>query len=326
MTPGRICPRFRASVLRVLVLPRSLSGAVDHWEATIRVDLVAHIGKMMDHTSVSWFRRKQQSTQPGPPIVFFVRLGEENDWSDDEGAWRCPVLRIPAAIVKELRSQGQSLPSERYRVDMDAHLIFWLGAADRPQSLVVRIEISQSLITAKQAEIANRESTVRVAQISAIASIMVAVITGATAFSVAKAKSESQRNIADPAPITISKPRDPGSVPQEDISFDVAQAISSFQGNSCLLSNAGLYPYCTPKDTEDCEREVHAGGGAFAANHHCVKPPKTVFCGAYRSAGSVRTICFSSQEQCDASRLGYRVIPNIDAVSDRCKRVAISAN
>jgi hypothetical protein len=293
-----------------------LQGRSDSW--------LPIMSRMGDHGMVGiidWLSGRKASL-PAPPIAFFVRLDEE-DWGSDEGAWRCPALRIPTASVRELRSQSKSIPPEKYRVELDTHLIFWLGGeTERPKTTIaVRIDVSQALVTSAQAELATKESSVRVAGISAIASILVAAITGTGTYYAAKAKSPS------PRPDDVSPLRSKNdAAPQENIPFDGAQVASFFKGTSCVMSNGGLFAYCGPKSVDDCDREVRQVGGAFGAAHHCVASPKVAFCGAYRSAGAVRPVCYASQEQCDPGRMSYRALSSVDAISDSCRKIDITSS
>src|SRR6186713_3151448 len=83
------------------------------------------------------------------PIVFFVRL-DENDRDDNQGAWSCSALRIPAVEVQELRSQGKPLAASDYTVDAGAHLVRWVGSTP-PSSVAVRLQVGQTLVTAQRA-------------------------------------------------------------------------------------------------------------------------------------------------------------------------------
>jgi hypothetical protein len=272
---------------------------------------------------LGFLRRKAPTS--AAPIIFFVRL-DSDDWDDNQGAWRCSALRLPAVEVSELRSQGNVLPSERYTVDTAANQIRWIGR-DVPRMVSVRVTVSQALVTAEAAEDEKRNSATRVATIGALATVFAAGISGGATYYAKRDSPQTTpvQHVASPdaatAVTTSAHPRSQASV--ESIPFDAQQVISSLAGKSCVISNAGLFPYCNDSSVSECQRDVAKAGGPFAAHHRCVAPPRAVYCGAYRSSGGVRTICYSSQEQCDVGRLSYRVVPNIDAVSDSCREVSI---
>jgi hypothetical protein len=111
---------------------------------------------------------------PRTTIVFFVRLSDE-DWSMENGAWRCSALQIPGAEVKELRHRGTVLPNERYRVDALANQIVWIGSSP-PESVSARIELCQALQTVATGAAEKEQSTIRVAKIGAIATLGGALI------------------------------------------------------------------------------------------------------------------------------------------------------
>jgi len=278
---------------------------------------------------------KRRTVQPSVPITFFVRLDEE-DWDDNQGAWRCSALKIPTAEVTELRSQGALLAEERYKVDGPAHQIQWIGGGN-PKTVSVRVLVTQTLVTATSAEAERRDSASRVATIGAMATVFAAAISGASGYYGAQAKAagpsapgsgtapttaDSSHPISNPTASVSAT----GETPQESIPIDADQVRAAFSGKSCVLSNVGLFPYCMKSSVTDCSKSVATAGGPFAANHHCVAVPHTVYCGAYRSNGSVRTICYASQNQCDANRLSYRVVPTIGAVSDSCREVSVDSH
>jgi hypothetical protein len=266
-------------------------------------------------------------------------------------------LRIPGARIEELRSKGESLPRERFNVDSAANLIFWIGE-NRPATLAARVEIAQNLVTEAQAKVSvdqvrtqvagdiqsakdagAKEATVRVATISAIASIAIAIVTGISTYYATKAKAPSGTspsetgNTSRPpqdsggtgsgglpsAPAQRQEPKDPSSVPEIPLDITVDALPKIFTGPTCLLSTAGLYPYCVTEDETSCATRLTSQGGAFAGHHHCTKSPADVYCTAYtQAAGGQRIICYDSRERCDAGRLGYRVVPGIDTVDNQC--------
>jgi len=72
---------------------------------------------------------------------FSVTLSEK-DWDARQAAWRCPVLKIPGAMLREVFHSGKREDPRHYRPEDG--VIFWVGPS-RPEELVAQIELTKKL-------------------------------------------------------------------------------------------------------------------------------------------------------------------------------------
>jgi len=83
-------------------------------------------------------------------IVFATRLADD-DWSTEQGAWRCEPLRIPGATVKDLRVDGNTIDKSQYQVRTELAMVHWVGPG-RPPRVAAEIELSDELSLAKDTD------------------------------------------------------------------------------------------------------------------------------------------------------------------------------
>lgn len=142
--------------------------------------------------------------------IAFTTTITERDWDSELSGWRCPVLKIPGAIVEAVFVAGARVDASWYEVLNEHSLIRWVRQ-DHPQQAVVSLKLTEELST--------KELTLRWKKLAIVlplmSSIIVALIAGGFSY-----YSSRNRTTTVP-PVTTKSPQPDPEQPKEISDFSI---------------------------------------------------------------------------------------------------------
>lgn len=247
---------------------------------------------------MAWLRSKQHVSAAYNPIVFFVRL-DEVDWDEAIGAWRCPALRLPSAEAREMRHHGSRIDSDKYKIDIGAHLIIWNGGAqERPSSMSIRLEIPARLLTIDQVKKKKEEDTLSIAKRITSISLAVLIVSALVAAIAGYRRGIEGGPLRTGSEVAADSRREHG-VSAGTIAPLPVDVRAAFPKPVCSQELATeRYVRCGYSTFEECVRDITA-----PETYHCAPRPQPVDCLFY---GVPRLLaCYPSRELCASARIAF---------------------
>jgi hypothetical protein len=128
-------------------------------------------------------------------IAFPVTVAKE-DLDEGLGGWRCPLLKIPGAIVEDVLVMGKSINNSCYAVNHELGIVRWV-TPDPPERATIIIKLTEELST--------KELTLRWKKLAIIIPIITVVLAGVFSYIQSKRTEQSNKPPVSYLPSTCEK-------------------------------------------------------------------------------------------------------------------------